>query len=133
MQGDHSGVDETCNVMTPCMLIYVYIQGIHKRMVRYQFYSPLKPHHSFVYALYIWRRMYVYGYACTYVCTYVFMYVCMYCRILKSYYVADRNSRRSDLKQARSDRDSERCVQSLPVSGDDLLISNYVESLITRK
>jgi hypothetical protein len=28
------------------------IQGIHKRMVRYHKYSLLKPHHSFVYALY---------------------------------------------------------------------------------
>jgi hypothetical protein len=31
-----------------------YIQGIHKRMVRYQKWRFLKPHHSFVYALYIY-------------------------------------------------------------------------------
>ena len=30
-----------------------FIQGIHKRIVRYQLYSPLKPHHYFVYPLYI--------------------------------------------------------------------------------
>jgi hypothetical protein len=30
------------------------IQGIHKRMVRYQKWIILKPHHSIVYALYIW-------------------------------------------------------------------------------
>jgi hypothetical protein len=28
------------------------VQGIHKRMARFQFPIQLKPHHSFVYALY---------------------------------------------------------------------------------
>jgi hypothetical protein len=31
---------------------YWDIQGIHKRMVRFQLNWKLKPHHSFVYALY---------------------------------------------------------------------------------
>jgi hypothetical protein len=35
-----------------CNLLY-YIQGIHKRMVRFQYKCLLKPHHSFGYALYI--------------------------------------------------------------------------------
>jgi hypothetical protein len=29
-----------------------HIQGIHKRMVRFKFFSLLKPHHCFVYTLY---------------------------------------------------------------------------------
>jgi hypothetical protein len=29
------------------------IQGIHKRMVRLRYWIPLKPHHYFVYTLYI--------------------------------------------------------------------------------
>jgi hypothetical protein len=31
-----------------------YIQGIHKKMVRSKYESPVKPHHSFVYALYLY-------------------------------------------------------------------------------
>jgi hypothetical protein len=41
-------------ITTAILLVYVYIQGIHKRMVRFQFPIQLKQHHSFVYALCIW-------------------------------------------------------------------------------
>ena len=35
----------------------VLVEGIHKRMVRYQLNKPYKPHHSFVYALYFWNTL----------------------------------------------------------------------------
>ena len=35
------------------MYVCMYVQGIHKRMVLWTLSADVKPHHSFVYALYV--------------------------------------------------------------------------------
>ena len=69
--------------ITYCIIIIIKpnIKGIHKRMVRFICIYTYKPHHSFVYTLYIWRyykkngAVYIYIYIYTYKPHHSFVYI----------------------------------------------------------
>ena len=43
-----------CRLLSAVLVVRAIIQGIHKRMVRFIWFIQLIPHHSFVYALYMY-------------------------------------------------------------------------------